>query len=778
MAMEFEYDEEGGTFFYFLLSFWGLVIIPATYYFWPRTKTDDGPDLKKRECNCEPCQLKRQRLNVQGKWKHTTEKGVKIALVIGWVIFLLLAYKVSKIQMEYVEYDPYMELEIERGASQKEIKKAYRKLSLIFHPDKETGDHKKFMRIAKAHAALTDEETMKNWEEYGNPDGPGVTKFGIALPKWIIEKENSIWVLAVYGLLFMVLLPVVVGAWWYRSIKFSKDQVLLDTTRLYYYFFQKIPNMMLKKVVMVLAGSFEFDKFHNQEIVERPSDNEEVPWLIKMLPNLEEKHKEKPLCYPYSVKARALLHAHFNRLELSQNTLEIDKMYVLKKTPFLVNEMVTIVAQLVSGAARNAVQYMPRLETVENCMKVSQMIIQGLDQKSSPLLQLPHIKPEMLKHFSTKKRHITRIKDFIGMKDSERKSLCRQLSPDEYRDVMSVCATMPHVVMTIRSEVLDDEDSTITAGSIVTVTVTLTRQDLEVLFEQEQEDNAPEIENVEDTEETEANNDDNTQKKVAQKAWEKPKKGKKKPAKPKKKAKQAFNWKAASTSAAGATSDKTEDKSEEKEEKGDTDDEGKAVVATNPDNDESEVESEQEEHDSEAENSASSSALSKRRSSGSGFETKKDKDKDDEHALDDEEQWKIYQEEAKKEFSIETKAKESPAVHCPHFPEAKQEGWWLYVSDKKQHMLITAPVQILTLKEKEEITLKFLAPGKPGAYTYTVNLKSDSFFDFDQAQNIKLDVKDAKIIEDHPQWDISEDEDAEKDDDSDSDYSTEGDDSD
>lgn len=30
-------------------------------------------------------------------------------------------------------------------------------------------------------------------------------------------------------------------------------------------------------VVMVLAGSFEFDKFHNQEITERPSDNEEVP---------------------------------------------------------------------------------------------------------------------------------------------------------------------------------------------------------------------------------------------------------------------------------------------------------------------------------------------------------------------------------------------------------------------------------------------------------------------------------------------------------------------
>lgn len=769
MAMQFEYDEEGGTFFYFLLSFWGLVIIPSTYYLWPRKKVDAGPDLKKKECNCEPCQLKRQRLSVKGKWKSTTEKAVKIVLVIGWIIFILLAYKVSQIQMDYVEYDPYLELQVDRGASQKEIRKAYKQLSLIYHPDKDTGDHKKFMRIAKAYAALTDEETKKNWEEHGNPDGPGVTKFGIALPKWIVERENSIWVLAVYGLLFMVLLPVVVGLWWYRSIKFSKDQVLLDTTRLYYYFFQKVPNMMLKRVIMVLAGSFEFDKFHNQEVVERPSDNEEVPQLIKMLPNLEEKHKEKPLCYPYSVKARALLHAHFNRLELPHNTLEIDRQYVLKKCPYLVNEMITIVAQLVSGAARNAVQYMPRLETVENCMKVSQMIIQGLDQKSSPLLQLPHIRPDMLKHFSTKKRHIQRIRDFVGMKDDERKSLLRGLSPEEYRDVMNVCATLPYVIMTVRSEVLDDEDSTITAGSIVTVTVTLERKNMEELFEQENTDPASDNENnEEEIEEINTNHIEHTQKKPTPKVWEKQKKGKKKPIKPKKKMKQAFNWKA---SAVGAV-EKYDDKTVERGEKEDNDEHTQTSVLMNQDIEESEGESElEEENDSEAETSASGST--KRRSSESGFDAKKD-----EHGLDDEEQWKIYQEEAKKEFTIETKAKESPLVHCPYFPEGKQEGWWLYVSDKKQHMLITAPVQILTLKKKEEITLKFLAPMKPSVYTYTVNLKSDSYFDFDQSHNVKLDVKEAKIIEDHPQWEISEDEDNEKDDDTDSDYSTDAEDSD
>lgn len=32
---KFQYDESGGTFFYFLLSFLALVIIPCTYYFYP-----------------------------------------------------------------------------------------------------------------------------------------------------------------------------------------------------------------------------------------------------------------------------------------------------------------------------------------------------------------------------------------------------------------------------------------------------------------------------------------------------------------------------------------------------------------------------------------------------------------------------------------------------------------------------------------------------------------------------------------------------------------------
>ena len=35
MPMQFEYDDKGTTFYYFLLSFFAMVLLPATYFIWP-----------------------------------------------------------------------------------------------------------------------------------------------------------------------------------------------------------------------------------------------------------------------------------------------------------------------------------------------------------------------------------------------------------------------------------------------------------------------------------------------------------------------------------------------------------------------------------------------------------------------------------------------------------------------------------------------------------------------------------------------------------------------
>lgn len=52
---------------------------------------------------------------------------------------------------------------------------------------------------------------------------------------------------------------------------------------------------------------------------------------MNYLSNLDENYREKLLCYPYSDKARALLLAHFQRLELPPATLAIGRQTCSQK---------------------------------------------------------------------------------------------------------------------------------------------------------------------------------------------------------------------------------------------------------------------------------------------------------------------------------------------------------------------------------------------------------------------------------------------------------------
>ena len=83
------------------------------------------------------------------------------------------------------------------------------------------------MEISKAYKALTDEEVRNNFIQYGHPDGKQSFSIGIALPKFIITDGNGKYVLLVYGLLLGVLLPYVVGKWWYGTQRVTREKVLI-----------------------------------------------------------------------------------------------------------------------------------------------------------------------------------------------------------------------------------------------------------------------------------------------------------------------------------------------------------------------------------------------------------------------------------------------------------------------------------------------------------------------------------------------------------------------
>ena len=69
--------------------------------------------------------------------------------------------------------DYYKILGIDKKASTAQIKKAYRKLALKYHPDKTEGDkamETKFKKISEAYAVLSDPEKKNQYDTYGSAD--------------------------------------------------------------------------------------------------------------------------------------------------------------------------------------------------------------------------------------------------------------------------------------------------------------------------------------------------------------------------------------------------------------------------------------------------------------------------------------------------------------------------------------------------------------------------------------------------------------------------------
>ena len=282
---------DNSAFYYFVIAVLPFYLVPATYsavkHVWGRIggRTSRTAKLRKQlEASASEVERRAiQRILDEEAAKHLLTAGFfvrAVVLAVVWYFFVKCIVLVSD-DAEIATYDPFAILGVDSAAEPMAIKRAYRKLSLKWHPDKNQGEGKAaaeemFLKISKAYEALTDETARKNWEMYGNPDGRQALQVSIGLPTFLLEADNHALVMAVYLIGMCAGIPTVVWLYYSRSKQLGENDILNDTYSMFGYLLSV--HTHLKLVPEALACAAEFRK-----LPLRASDNQSLVRLEKAL---------------------------------------------------------------------------------------------------------------------------------------------------------------------------------------------------------------------------------------------------------------------------------------------------------------------------------------------------------------------------------------------------------------------------------------------------------------------------------------------------------------
>ncbi|EAU39502.1 conserved hypothetical protein [Aspergillus terreus NIH2624] len=444
MSTDYTYDDKGQFFPFFVLTLSGLVTLPLTYNLLKPSKELENTapriksDFKPKDGDLIEAQ-KRKRLRKERRIKRIITVIVGYA-VMAWMVYLIIVTARTTPKV----WDPYDILGISRSADEKAISKHYKRLSLLYHPDKVRPDPSKnetmdmlndrFVELTKAYKALTDEEVRNNYIQYGHPDGKQSFSIGIALPQFIVTEGNGKYVLLVYGGLLGVLLPYIVGRWWYGSQRYTKERVLVASAGNIFREYKE--DILENGIVNALSSGDEFKEMlagrHPDAGLAKlekkvlADDSVLSPQDRKTLKELDDSTRRKTL---------ALLWAYLGRIDLEDSTLNGEK-YEVAPIALSLNEAFTAIS-LAFGNAR----------PILGSFRTSQNIIQAVAPESSPLLQLPYFTNEVVKSVegADAKDHYT-VQKFMKLSEDKRRALtigAGLLSEKQYNAAISVAKQLP-----------------------------------------------------------------------------------------------------------------------------------------------------------------------------------------------------------------------------------------------------------------------------------------------------------------------------------------------
>lgn len=460
-----QYDNS--AFYFFALSFITIYLVPSWFIILKSFKkvlfADDAAigAVSRTSAEKSKAEAIKKESGIATLFKSKTFLYNFIITIAFTILFVVLLLNVTE-DGEVNSFDPFTILEIDSGADAKIIKKAYRSLSLKYHPDKNPGNRvaeAKFMMVSKAYESLTNDEARENWEKYGNPDGKQSLEVSIGLPNFLLQTEYRNLVLVVY-LIFMVgVIPFCVYTYYSDSSKFGEKDIMYDT----YSWFHNTLNehSLVKWLPEVMAASAEF---RNHNVPTTAEDKAAVSQVMGLVKTKMQKPKHS---LPSIVKGDVLLHAHLLRKsdQIKSPQLQDDLKRMLRLSTSLNDAMISVC------------QHQDHLQTAMSCIEYGQYLTQAMWVKDSSLLQLPHFTEEEVKHAEKGKGKAGNIVEYAALPDDQKKGMAT-FSPEQKQDVLNYLKMIPDITVDSKVFVDDDEDSNVYEGDLCTIRVALTRNNL------------------------------------------------------------------------------------------------------------------------------------------------------------------------------------------------------------------------------------------------------------------------------------------------------------